>query len=43
MGTVILISGVIIMTFDGRQEVSRINRRAIIYALITATFTACYA
>ncbi|ATM96074.1 putative inner membrane protein [Yersinia frederiksenii] len=42
LGAVVLVSGVIMMTFDGRRGVNKLNIRAIIYALITATFTACY-
>ena len=42
VGAAILVSGVIMMTFDGRCGPNKINYRAIIYALITATFTACY-
>ncbi|ENO0609244.1 DMT family transporter [Yersinia enterocolitica] len=41
-GAVILVSGVIMMTFDGRHGPNKLNLRAIIYALITAIFTACY-
>lgn len=42
LGTLVLVSGVIMMTFDGRHGPNKLNVRAIIYALITATFTACY-
>ncbi|MDN0118987.1 DMT family transporter [Yersinia frederiksenii] len=42
LGAVVLVSGVIMMTFDGRRGANKLNIRAIIYALITATFTACY-
>ncbi|MFA3761313.1 DMT family transporter [Yersinia sp. 2544 StPb PI] len=42
VGAAILVSGVIMMTFDGRRGPDKVNGRAIIYALITATFTACY-
>lgn len=42
LGTLVLVSGVIMMTFDGRHGPNKLNVRGIIYALITATFTACY-
>ncbi|PSH16780.1 EamA family transporter [Yersinia pseudotuberculosis] len=41
LGAFILVFGVIMITFDGRKGV-KLSRKAIIYALITATFTACY-
>lgn len=42
IGALILVSGVILMAFDGRKGPNKLNLRALIYALITAGFTACY-
>lgn len=42
LGTVILVSGVIMMAFDGRRGPDKLDVRAIVCALVTAGFTACY-
>lgn len=42
LGAIILIGGVLMMAFDGRRSSNKMPGKAIVCALITATFTACY-
>lgn len=42
LGAVLLVSGVLLMAVSGRKTASRMSRKTLIYALITAMFTACY-
>lgn len=41
-GALLLVSGVLLMAFSGRKTAAKMSWQALIYALITATFTALY-
>ena len=42
VGAMLLVSGVLLMAISGRRSASKMSGQTLLYALITAMFTACY-